>query len=274
MGCTNQPKIKLIEEHQMFARPMILATFLTVSLFVLAACGGAPAAAPAEPTSEPVAEATQVPAEEEAAEAPAEAESAAEVPADEASAAAGTRTFVVVPDQSTASFLVDEEFLGGALDKLGIAAGKSDVVGSTQEVSGQFELDLDTGAIAANEFTVQIDTLSTDQSRRDNWVREQAPGFAKFPTAVFVASSIENAPGEYSDGEEVTFQLSGDLSVRDVAVPITFNVTATLDGDTITGVALADSLLSDFGINPPNFANTLTVQDAFQIQMELTAIEE
>ncbi len=72
----------------------------------------------------------------------------------------------------------------------------------------------------------------------------------------------------------MTFQLVGDLTVRDVTVPLTFDVTATLDGDTITGVAIADTLLSDFGINPPNFANTLTVQDAFQIRMELTAVEE
>ncbi len=272
----------------MFSRSMTLAILLTVSLFVLAACGGAPAASPAEPA----AEATEAPAEEETAEqeptavpeeeAPAEVaaeeesdtESAAEAPAEEASAATGMRAFVVVPEQSTASYLVDEEFLGGALDKLGIAAGDYDIVGSTQEVSGQFELDLDAGTIGANEFTVQIDTLSSDQSRRDNWVREQAPAFARFPTATFVATSIEGAPSDYSDGEEATFQLVGDLSVRDVTLPITFDVTATLDGDTISGVAVADSLLSDFGINPPSFANTLTVEDPFQIQMELTAVEQ
>jgi len=257
----------------MFSKPMILATLLTASLFVLAACGGAPASAPAEPTAEPVAEATEAPAEVEATEVPAE-EATTEESADDAGATEGLRTFVVVPDQSTAAYLVDEEFLGGALDKLGIAAGEYDIVGSTQEVSGQFELDLNARTIGANEFTVQIDTLSSDQSRRDNWVREQAPAFARFPTATFVATSIENAPSDYTDGEEATFQLSGDLSVRDVTLPITFDVTATLDGDTISGVAIADSLLSDFGINPPNFANTLTVEDPFQIRMELTAVEE
>ncbi len=267
----------------MFSRSMILTIVLTVGLFVLAACGGAPAASPAESAAEPTIAATEAPAEEEAAEVEAmeqdptavpEEEAAEEASAEDASAATGMRTFVVVPDQSTAAYLVDEEFLGGALDKLGIAAGDYDIVGSTQEVSGQFELDLDAGTIGANEFTVQIDTLSSDQSRRDNWVREQAPAFARFPTATFVANSIENAPSDYTDGEEATFQLSGDLSVRDVTLPITFDVTATLDGDTISGVAIADSLLSDFGINPPNFANTLTVEDPFQIRMELTAVEQ
>lgn len=257
----------------MFSKTILSTLILTVALFALAACGGSPAAAPAEPAPE----ATEAPAEEAAPteEPAAEDEAAAEeAPAAEANAVEGMRTFVVVPDQSTASYLVDEEFFGGALDKLGINAGEYDVVGSTQEVSGQFELNLEEGTIGANEFTVQIDTLSTDQDRRDNWVREQDPAFAQFPIATFVASGIENAPSDYSDGEEVTFQLVGDLTVRDVTVPMTFDVTATLDGNTITGVAIADTLLSDFGINPPNFANTLAVQDAFQIQMELTAVEE
>ena len=51
----------------------------------------------------------------------------------------------------------------------------------------------------------------------------------------------DNIEIDYSDGEEVTFQLVGDLTVRDVTVPMTFDVTATLDGNTITGVAIADS---------------------------------
>lgn len=259
----------------MFPKTMISTLLLTIGLFVLAACGGASTSAPADPTAEAVeepaeaasAEATEAPAEESAAVETSEEEAAPEV-------AEGARTFVVVPDQSTASYLVDEEFFGGALSKFGIEAGEYDIIGSTQDVSGQFDLNLAEGTIGANEFSVQIDTLSTDQNRRDNWVRDQEPAFAKFPTATFIATGIENAPSDYSDGEEVTFQLSGDLSVRDVVVPITFDVTATLTGDTITGVAIADSLLSDFGINPPNFANTLSVEDAFQIRMELTAVAE
>ncbi len=184
----------------MFSKTILSTLILTVALFALAACGGSPAAAPAEPAPE----ATEAPAEEAApTEEPAAEEEAAadeaaeeEAPAAEADTAEGMRTFVVAPDQSTASYLVDEEFFGGALDKLGINAGEYDIVGSTQEVSGQFELNLEEGTIGANEFTVQIDTLSTDQDRRDNWVREQDPAFAQFPIATFVATGIENAPSD------------------------------------------------------------------------------
>lgn len=265
---------------------MILALTLALSMLAVAACGGQSAAPAEEPTAVPAeepaaeepAEATEEPAEEpeesEAAEEPAEESATAEENAEPDQAAAGMRHFVVAPEASTASYLVDEEFLGGSLDKLGIAAGAVDVVGSTQEVAGAFEIDVANGAIGANEFTVQINTLTTDQDRRDNWVQTKAPGFAQFPVATFVATSIEGAPADYADGEEVTFQLVGDLTVRDTAVPATFAVTATLDGDTITGVAIADLLLSDFGISPPSFANTLVVQDPFQVQMTLTAVEE
>ena len=114
-------------------------------------------------------------------------------------------------------------------------------------------------------------TLATNQNRRDNWVQKQDPQFGKFPTAEFVATGIEGASGSYTEGEEVSFQLVGDLTVRDVTIPATFDVTATVEGDTLTGVAEANMRISDFGINPPSFANTLTVEDPFVIRVELTA---
>jgi polyisoprenoid-binding protein YceI len=82
------------------------------------------------------------------------------------------------------------------------------------------------------------------------------------------------APASYTDGQEVQFQLVGDLAVRSISLPVTFDVTATLTGDTITGVAEAKVKLTDFGITPPNFADTLVVADLFTIRIELTAKEQ
>jgi len=62
--------------------------------------------------------------------------------------------------------------------------------------------------------------------------------------------------------------------VRDITQPVTFDVTAMLQGDTITGTAVARALLSDFEIDPPNFANTLVVGDEFAIEVEITAREQ
>jgi polyisoprenoid-binding protein YceI len=238
---------------------------LAISLFaalVMAACGGEQAtpateAAPAAATADTTAEATAAAAAGEAAGSP----------------VSGQRTFVILPEQSKASYLVDEEFLGGALDKLGIAAGAADVVGSTQAIEGQLQLNLDDlgAALGENTFTVQMNTLTTDQDRRDTWIREDGPRFNDFPVATFVATAIEGAPSSYADGQEVSFQLVGDLTVRDVTRPVTFDVDARLEGDTLSGNATTRLKMSDFGIDPPNFANTLTVADDFGIEVQFVA---
>lgn len=225
---------------------------LAALVFVLAACGGQ-----STPTAEPAAAAP-----------------AAEVPSQgSGEAVSGQRTFVIVPAESKASYLVDEEFFAGALDKLGIAAGLADVVGSTQEIEGQLTLDLDNlgEALGENTFTVKMNTLQTNRDDRDKWIRENGPRFNDYPLATFTATSIEGAPASYNDGDEVSFKLAGDLTIRDVTQPATFDVTATLAGDTLTGVATTRTQMSSFGIEPPNFANTLTVADEFGIEVQFTA---
>ena len=218
---------------------------------VLAGCTGAatPAPAPA-PTVAPAATAAPAPA--------------------------GFRTFTIVPAESKASYIVDEEFFADAREKYNIEAGQVKTVGSTQEVAGQLQLNLDdlSSPLGDNRFTVQINTLSSDQSLRDGWIRRNGPRLNDYPTAEFVATGIQGAPASYSEGEEVQFQLVGNLTMRDITQPATFDVTATLQGDTITGKATTRALLSAFGIDPPNFANTLVVGDEFTIEVDITAREE
>jgi polyisoprenoid-binding protein YceI len=89
-----------------------------------------------------------------------------------------------------------------------------------------------------------------------------------------VPTGVQGFPATYTEGEPVTFQLLGDLTVRDVTVPVGFDVTATLDGGTITGTATATANMSDFGFDPPDMMNMFTVQDEFQIQLEFTLQEQ
>jgi polyisoprenoid-binding protein YceI len=191
-------------------------------------------------------------------------------------ATGGMRTFVIAPAESRATYLVDEEFFGGAFAKYGIAAGDSDVVGTTQEFEGQLQLNLNdlSSALGDNHFTVQMNTLTTDRDLRDGWIRENGPRFNDYPLATFQATAVKGAPTSYSEGEEVNFQLSGDLTIREITKPVTFDVTASLTGDTLTGVATTRLLMSDFGIEPPNFADTLTVADEFGIEVHFTAREQ
>ncbi len=249
-------------------RPVYLVLFLTV--FLVAACGGAstPTAAPA-PVEEPTT--TPAPVEE-----PVATSTPISEPGNGDQDVNGRHTYVIVPEESKASYVVDEEFFADALAKYGIQAGLTDTIGSTQEIEGQLQLNLDdlSAPLGVNRFTVNLATLTSNQSLRDRWIRQNGPQFNKFPIAEFTATAIEDAPETYSEGDEVQFKLVGDLTIREITQPVTFDVTAKLEGDTITGVATAQLLMTDFGIDPPNFANTLSVENEFAVQVEFTAKEQ
>ena len=51
---------------------------------------------------------------------------------------------------------------------------------------------------------------------------------------------------EYAKGEEISFQLLGYLTAREISVPVTFDVTATLTNDTIVGKMSTDVQMTDF----------------------------
>ena len=259
-------------------RPVYLVLFLTV--FLVAACGGAaaPATTPA-PVEEPTT--TPVPTEEPAATPiPAEEPVVTSTPNPEADnvgqQGSGLRTFVIVPGESKASYMVNEEFFEDALAKYEIQIGLSDTIGSTQEIEGELQLNLDdlSAPLGVNRFTVNLATFTSNQPLRDRWIRQNGPQFNQFPNAEFTATAIEDTPDTYSEGDEVQFKLVGDLTIREITQPVAFDVTAKLEGDTITGVATAQLLMTDFGIDPPSFANTLTVGNEFAIQLEFAAEEQ
>ncbi len=246
----------------------------------VAACGPAPASAPpaAEATTAvevtTVAEPTSAPTEAAAASPTEPADTTpADTAATEGELLTGLVTYVIVSEESSASYIADEEFFGLALGKYGIPEGLVDTVGTTQAIEGQFQLDWDdlNSPLGESTFTADLSTLESNQPRRDDWIRDNGPEFGTYPTATFVGESLEGAPTSYTPGEEVDFQLIGQMTIREITQPATFDVTARLEDGTVTGTATAALLMSDFGITPPDFANTLTVADAFEVRIDFTA---
>ena len=184
---------------------------------------------------------------------------------------AGRQTFVVVPEQSKASYLADEEFFAGALKKLGIKAGKRTVVGTTQAIEGQFQLDPKQPAagLGDNTFTVRMDTFTTDQPRRDQYIRSDGPRFADYPLATFKATAVEARAG--GGDNELRVSLLGDMTIREITRRATFDVKAELTGNTLTGTATTRLMMSSFGIEPLDFYNTLSVADEIGLEVRFVA---
>ncbi len=172
----------------------------------------------------------------------------------------------IVPDQSEASYEVQEQFLSRDLP--------NQAIGNTNAVTGEFQFSLHgkpSGKVT--NITVDLSKLTSDESRRDNRIRTQWLESSKFPNAVFTSTDAQGLPETYTEGQDVSFKLTGNMTIRDVTKPVTFDVTGKLVGDTITGSATSQILMKDFGIDAPSIAGMLTVKDGVTIKLNFTAKE-
>ncbi len=235
-----------------------LTPFLVAALGLAACTAATPTAAPpteAAPTAAP----TEAPADPPTQALPTEAPT--EAPAD--GALSGVRIYGFDTAATTASYSVDETFLSD--NRLATAVGR------TSTVSGQLEINFDDPA-ASNLGTIEVDlsTLESDSARRDNAIRNQWLESSRFPLATFTATAIDGLTATPADGEPVTFTLSGDMTVRETTLPVTWDVVATVSGETITGTATTNILMADFGVEPPNIGGILSVTDGVLLTVEFT----
>jgi polyisoprenoid-binding protein YceI len=170
---------------------------------------------------------------------------------------AGT-TFTVVPGESELTYTVRE--------KLANLPASSNAVGRTAELSGTVHLDG-----SPTQVSVDLSTLESDQSRRDNRVRDI---FLSDPVAEFTISDLGELPAEYVPGETVTSSVTGSATVRGVEHLLTFAIEARMEGDTLFVLGTTDFTWADFEIDPPNIGGFVQVEDNIHIEVLMVAERE
>jgi polyisoprenoid-binding protein YceI len=174
--------------------------------------------------------------------------------------------FVIQPEESEATFTLDEVLRGEP----------QTVVGATSEVVGQFILDLeDLSQTQFSDIVVNARTFATGSSNRDRAIRGPIilnSATDDFEFITFVVTEAVGLDGSASVGDDLSFTLVGDLSIRDQTNPVEFEVTAALvDDSTVEGTATAEVLRSDFGIGIPNVPSVADVTDEVTLQLEFLA---
>jgi polyisoprenoid-binding protein YceI len=173
----------------------------------------------------------------------------------------GTLHFVVVPEESEATYVVREKLANLPLS--------TNAVGKTQAVSG--DLFLASEGLATEQpsgFKVDLRTLESDEGRRDNYIKQNTLQTGTFPFAEFVIDDVQGFPADYNEGEEIALTLTGRMTIRDAERPLTFQVKARQSGDTLTAVADTNFNMTDFGLEPPQLA-FVNVEDGVQLQVVL-----
>ncbi|HEX8966585.1 MAG TPA: YceI family protein [Chloroflexota bacterium] len=181
--------------------------------------------------------------------------------------AANAVTLVLDPAASKASYHAHEQLVGRTLP--------SEAVGTTSAVNGSLAIATD-GSVVADQSQISVDLskLTSDESRRDNFIKGNTLQTGRYPTATFVPRQVEGLPMPLPATGEATFQLLGDLTVHGVTRPVIWQVIAQFAGASVSGTATTSVNISDFGMTPPKAGPVLSIEDGLGLELAFSAARQ
>jgi polyisoprenoid-binding protein YceI len=173
------------------------------------------------------------------------------------------RTFTLVPEASTVTMRVQEQFMGVKIPE--------DAVGSSTALTGRITLSPEPAVVEAESgFEFDAKSIRTNVGQRDSPIRT-ALGAFQFPTITFVPKELRGLePATRADGA-FKAQLLGEMSIKGQSRPVTFAVEGQLDGAALTGTARGDLKMTDFGITPPKTMDILWVEELVRLEVAFAA---
>jgi polyisoprenoid-binding protein YceI len=243
---------------------VVIAVIGGVGLFILDRTIFAPApvttAVPVAPTIAAPTQAATQPTQPLAA-----TEAAQPQPTEAAAPAAGAATvYRIDAAQSEARYEVGETFFQG--NRFAVAIGR------TKGIAGDVLVDFANPANSQiGAIVIDVSQLTSDEGRRDNYIRNNALQSSQYPQATFKPTKIEGIPASVKPGDTLTLQVTGDLTVKETTRPVTFVVTLTADQDKLTGSATTEILLSDFDAGPIQLA-MLQTEDKAKLAFDFVAL--
>jgi len=157
---------------------------------------------------------------------------------------------------SWVGYRVQEELAG---------VGGVEAVGRTPDVTGTITLQGTT--LTAADLTADLTTLRSDQSMRDGQLGRQGIQTDQFPTATFVLASPIELGALPAEGEQVTVDAIGDLTLHGVTRSVTIPLGVVRVGDVIGAAGSVSFTWADFGMEQPTSMRVVSLAD--EVTMEL-----
>jgi polyisoprenoid-binding protein YceI len=147
-------------------------------------------------------------------------------------------------------------------------------VGVTKEIAGEVAIDLGNLANSqlSEEINVNLAQIRSDQRNRDNWmISERGFNFNRFPIAKLTDAELIGLPARaYREGETITFQIKGNLQVRETVRETIFTAMGRYADGVLVVTAFTDLKLTDLDLNPPDLG-FVRVNDDMRIILNLVA---
>jgi polyisoprenoid-binding protein YceI len=170
----------------------------------------------------------------------------------------------VVPEKSEARYRVREQLAGVSLP--------SDAIGRTNAISGQIVGKMDGTIVSAeSEIVVDLRTLQSDQGMRDGFIQRSTLQTSRFPNATFVPTSAPGLPLIPPVPTSGDFQLIGDLTIRDVTKPVTWQASCTLESGQTEGTCSASTSFTfdEFELEQPRVGRVVSIEDTITLEVDL-----
>lgn len=178
-----------------------------------------------------------------------------------ASAATATR-FEIQPGESEARFVIDEVLRGSP----------KTVVGTTNQVAGQIAVDpTDPDGAEVGTILINARTFATDSTSRDRMIQNQILETEAHEYISFQPTALTGLPPRASIGDMLTLKVVGDLTIRGVTRPVTFDATVMPEtASRLEGSATTTIRFADWGISIPQVPSVTGVSD--DVRLELTFV--
>lgn len=139
-----------------------------------------------------------------------------------------------------------EEVFAGYRAKEVLFGQDADAVGRTGDVTGTLTASGTT--ITAVDITVDMTTIESDESRRDGQFQGRIMSTSEFPTAEFHLTEPIELGSLPAEGEKVTVEATGELTLRGVTQPVTVEIEAKRQAGTLVVSGSAEIDFDDFEI--------------------------
>jgi polyisoprenoid-binding protein YceI len=265
------------EVNRVKRRDILKIGFGVLALSILAACAPGATTAPsattapvaaAPATQAPQAAATTAPTTQ-AADAPTATTAAAATTSNSSASGAQGAVYQIDPSKSKATFTLGEVLMGK----------NNTVVGATSKINGVISATLDHPA-DAKIGTIQIDAtdFTTDSAMRNRMIQRailqsQQP---EFQYITFEPTGITGLPSAaVSAGSALPLKITGNLKIRNVVQPVTFDATVTVKSDTeLDGTATVTVTRNAFQITIPNIPSVAGVTDQVALELQFVAMKQ
>ncbi len=156
-------------------------------------------------------------------------------------------------------------------EQLAFLSAPSDAVGRTSQITGNATIAASgtTLTVTAASFTVDVQSLTSDQSMRDNHIQTLGLESAEFPHATFVLMTPVSLPADATSGAKISLLLRGALTIHGVTKTVTIPAQARLTGSDIEVVGSIAFPWGEFNMQAPNVGGFVTVDSTATMEFDL-----